>query len=188
MTAQAHAMAPSRLTQVSISDYVRVVILLTLFCIGLAAVVRTGATTQPETASLMAPMFAMFALTAVVFLIMVVVRNATVLRGITSPRYYLAYAAEPPPDWVERPARTFNNLMQVPPLFYVVCTLMLISGRLDQAQVALAWIFVVTRALHAIVYIGWNYLPLRFATFVASFITLAVLWARLMNASQAICS
>jgi hypothetical protein len=29
------------------------------------------------------------------------------------------------------------------------------------------------------VYIGWNYLPLRFATFVASSITLAVLWTRL---------
>jgi hypothetical protein len=83
-----------------------------------------------------------------------------------------------PPEWVERPARVFNNLMQVPPIFYLLCVLMLHTGRVDAAQLVLAWTFVAARYAHALVYAVWNYLPARFGTFVASFIALVVLCVR----------
>ena len=34
------------------------------------------------------------------------------------PSSWRSWATEAPPDWIERPARTFGNLMEVPTLFY----------------------------------------------------------------------
>jgi hypothetical protein len=174
---QAAQPSASRVT-VRVADYVRVGSALGLFCLGLWFVCRASPGPQPAAERLISPMFALVALTALVWLGVVLVRNTTVLLGITSPAYYADYATAHPPDWVERPARTFNNLMQVPVLYYVVSLLMLVTGRFDTTQIALAWIFVATRALHAVVYIGWNYLPLRFGLWVAGCISVGVLWFR----------
>jgi hypothetical protein len=125
-----------------------------------------------------APMASLVALTGIVWLAMVLVRNLTILRGITSSRYYIDYASETPAEWVERPARTFNNLLQLPMLFYVVCLAILITHECDRAQVLLAWLFVVLRLVHSTIYIGWNHVPTRFTAWVAGSITLGVLWWR----------
>jgi hypothetical protein len=66
----------------------------------------------------------------------------------------------------------------VPTLFYVICLLMLVTRRADEAQEALAWTFVAWRALHAALFITLNSLPYRFASWVSSCITLGVLWYR----------
>jgi len=128
---------------------------------------------------LIAPMIALFALTALVWLIMVVVRNLAVIRGDTSIRYFSDFKSDAPSDdRLERPARTFNNLMQVPTLFYVICILMLVVKETDNAQIILAWIFVAFRYFHAIIYIAVNWVPYRFATWASSSITLGVIWFR----------
>lgn len=128
---------------------------------------------------LASPMIAMFALTAVVWLLMVISRNAAVLFGAASVRYFRDYKTDPPGEWIERPARTFNNLMQVPTLFYVVALLMIGLRDIDSSQVSLAWMYVATRAIHAAIYVLFNYVPLRFAFYAVSCITLAAMWARL---------
>ena len=51
-------------------------------------------------------------------------------------------------------------------------------SKIDSSQIYLAWIFVVTRAVHAIIYIGFNHVPCRFATYAVSCITLGTMWAR----------
>jgi hypothetical protein len=48
-----------------------------------------------------------------------------VLMGAASVEYFRDYKGLPPREWIERPARTFNNLMQVPTLFYVVALLLI---------------------------------------------------------------
>jgi hypothetical protein len=96
--------------------------------------------------------------------------------------YYQNYRNDAPPEWIERPARTFMNLLEIPVLFYVACLLMLATQHCDRAFVLLATTFVATRVVHAIVYIGINHVPTRFATFVAGSVTLAVIWSRLASA------
>lgn len=128
---------------------------------------------------IVAPMIAMFTLTAAVWLLMVIYRNGAVLLGAVTVRYFRDCGPDAPPEWIERPTRTFNNLMQAPTLFYVVALLMIALRKIDASQVSLAWIYVATRAIHAAVYILFNYVPLRFAFYAASCITLAVMWARL---------
>jgi hypothetical protein len=139
--------------------------------------VRGSASPMPA-AALIRPMLALFALTALVWLVMVVARNVAVLRGQASLRYFVAYQAELPGEHIERPARAFDNLMQAPTLFYVICSLMLITQRADTHQYALAWAFVALRAVHAALFITLNRVPVRFAAWVSSCIALGMLWYR----------
>lgn len=131
---------------------------------------------------LVSPMAALFMLTVLVWLIMVVARNVAVIRGHASIRYFADYKSNiPVDDRFERPARTFNNLMQVPALFYVICLLMLVVKDADNVQIALAWAFVAIRCVHAIIYMAVNWVPYRFATWASSCIILGTLWFRFVT-------
>ena len=57
------------------------------------------------------------------------VRNVAVARGRASVRYYETYREGAPDGWIERPAKTYDNLLQIPTLFYLVCVLMIVTGR-----------------------------------------------------------
>ena len=133
--------------------------------------------------ALVRPMLALVIVTFVVWLLTLVVRNAAVIRGLVPVEYFKDNKPSDSVERLERPARTFNNLMQVPTLFYVVCLLMLVMKEADEAQVVLAWTFVGLRAIHAAVYILVNSIPYRFAVWVSSFITLLVIWYRFAAAS-----
>lgn len=161
--------------------------ILAAFVAVLVAVVRmTPASAyngQEATAALLGPVVALVVLTAIVGLMMLVYRNVAVIRGAASPRYFRGYADERPAEWIERPARTYMNLLELPVLFYVVCLLMLTTGKFDAVQVSLAWLFVITRYVHAVIYIGFNHVPIRLAAFLTGFFTLAVLWTRFIQAN-----
>jgi hypothetical protein len=131
---------------------------------------------KPE--ALIQPVVALVGLTALVWCLMVVWRNLAVIRGNVPVRYFRTYASDAPAEWVERPTRAYMNLLELPLLFYVACALMLVTGKFDGAQVALAWVFVLTRYVHAFIHIGFNYVPLRFTAFFAGSVTLGVLWVR----------
>jgi hypothetical protein len=164
--------------QPTLGNYAAVTGLLACFGVALyAGVARIGSSPRAAQA-LLGPIFALAALVGLVWLLMLSFRNYAILRNIASATYYAAYQHATPPDWVERPARTFNNLMQIPTMFWLVCVLMMITSRVDAAQLLLAWVFVSARALHALVYMIWNYLPARFGIWTAGTITLVVIWVR----------
>jgi hypothetical protein len=128
---------------------------------------------------LTAPILALAALTAVVWVMMFAFRNAAVARGTASIRYYeLYHPTDAPAGWVERPARAFMNLLEVPVLFYLVCVLMIVTGDFDATQLTLAWVYVAARLVHAIVYIAFNYVPARMIVYVCSCVALIVMWVR----------
>jgi len=128
--------------------------------------------------ALIQPVVALVGLTALVWCLMVAWRNLAVIRGNASIRYFRTFTSDAPAEWVERPTRAYMNLLELPVLFYGACALMLVTGKFDSTQVALAWVFVLTRCVHAFIHIGFNYVPLRFAAFLAGSVTLAVLWIR----------
>jgi hypothetical protein len=128
--------------------------------------------------ALIQPVVALVVLTAIVTLMMVLYRNTALIRRAVSLRYFQTFTVDQPAEWVERPARTYMNLLELPVLFYVVCLFMLTTGRFDSVQVSLAWVFVITRYVHAFIYIGFNYVPLRFVAFLTGVLTLAVIWTR----------
>jgi hypothetical protein len=178
--AQTSVAAPRAVPSVTLADYRNVGLLFVAFIALLCCVPQLveGAGLPPDPALLLGPVFAMVLVVAVVALLMVGSRNLATLRGQVEPRYYLTYSGQEPADWIERPARAFNNLLQLPTLLYVACTLMLITHHVDRAQLAYAWLFVALRALHAVVYIAWNPLPYRFGLWLMGLITLLVIWTR----------
>jgi hypothetical protein len=168
----------SAVPQPTLANYAAVTGLLACFGVALYVGVARAAASVRAPEALLGPIFALAALVGLVWLLMVSIRNYAVLRNIADATYYAAYQHSTPPDWVERPARTFNNLMQIPTMFWLVCVLMMITSRVDGAQLLLAWVFVSARALHALVYMIWNYLPARFGIWTAGTITLVVIWVR----------
>jgi hypothetical protein len=176
--ASASSSAAAQTNQPTLRDYAVVTTLLAIYAALLALAVRSASGAELDKEQLIAPMAAMFALTALVWLLMVLFRNYATLRGLASADYYRTYSVAAPADWIERPARTFNNLMQVPTLFYVGCLAMMFTGRFDNAQLSLAWIYVATRTVHALLYMVWNPLSYRFGSWAASCICLGTLWAR----------
>jgi len=163
-------------------SYLGVAALLVPFLVILVLVRRGTPTPVSDNLALLPPIFVLVALTAVVLVLAAVVRNVSIIRGQASMRYYETYGDDAPAEWIERPAKTFNNLFQVPLLFYVVCLLMMVSEEIDSIQVTLAWLFVGTRIAHAFIYIVFNRVPYRFAAFIAGFITLMVIWGRFASA------
>ena len=164
------------------ATYLLIGVILSAFVAVLAAVVWTTPASahiaQGAAAALIQPLVALVVLTAIALLMAVVYRNVAVIRGAASQRYFRTFTDDKPAEWVERPVRTYMNLLELPVLFYLVCLLMLTTGRFDAVQVSLAWVFVITRYLHAFIYIGFNHLPLRFAAFLTGVFTLAVIWTR----------
>lgn len=137
---------------------------------------REAMAVAPE--ALVPALFAMFGLSALVWILMAGLRNAMVMLGRVSMRYYHSYANDAPAEWIERPARTFNNLMQVPLVFYAVCLIAMALDRVDTVQVSLAWMFVVLRVVHALIMLAWNFVPYRFAAYNAAMIALVALALR----------
>lgn len=160
--------------------YIAVGLVISVFITLLIAVIHNTPVADnelnPET--LIMPVVALAGLTAIVTIMMVVYRNLAFIRGMASERYFQTYSSDAPAEWIERPSRSYMNLLELPVLFYVICLLMLTVGKFDNVQVVLAWIFVATRYIHAIIHIGFNYVPFRFAAFFAGFITLVVIWVR----------
>jgi hypothetical protein len=163
------------------SVYLLIGAILAAFIAMLAAIVTAvpGAAQfawKPE--ALIRPVVALVGLTALVWGLMVVWRNLAVIRSRVALRYFQSYASDAPAEWIERPTRAYMNLLELPVLFYVACALMLATGKFDGVQIALAWLFVLIRCIHAFIHIGFNYVPLRFAAFFAGSVTLGVLWVR----------
>jgi len=124
---------------------------------------------------LLGPVVALLALTGVVFLLMLGARHGSILLRQAPIDFFRNFDGAQIPDWVERPARTFNNLMQVPTVFYSACAFMLQTGLVDSVQVRLAWAFVAARIAHAFVFIGWNTVRWRFAMAMLAFVSVGII-------------
>ena len=155
---------------------------LSLAVLGLAGAgivaLATRASSPVDPRLLVKPMLAMFGLTAAVLLFLFVWRNVFIATGRASANFYLDYQSNPPAEWIERPSRVFNNLMQAPTLFYVVALLMMVTPWADGVEVELAWIFVGLRTLHAAIYLALNRLLWRGASYALSVVALCAMWAR----------
>lgn len=160
------------------ATYLMIGVVLATFVAVLVAVVRATPAPVVQGKALIQPVVALVVLTAIVALLMAVYRNVALIRGAVSARYFRTYTADGPAEWVERPARAYMNLLELPVLFYVACLLMLTTGRYDSVQVSLAWLFVATRYVHAFIHVGFNHVPLRFTAFLSGVLTLVVIWTR----------
>lgn len=73
-------------------------------------------------------------------------------------------------------AENFQNLFEVPVLFYALCALLVATHSVSTLFVLGAWIFVVLRGLHSLVHCTYNQVMHRFILYVLSTLTLFALW------------
>ena len=90
----------------------------------------------------------------------------------------IALSREPWPQQEKRVSNAFDNQFQMPVLFYVGCGLALYMGA-TWIEVALAWLFVVSRIAHAAVFATTNNVVQRFSAYTAGVAMLVLLWADL---------
>lgn len=121
------------------------------------------------------PMFAMAALSFGVMLALMRRRIGEIrarripLRTIATSRGMTALEDVAPAD-------NFRNLFEMPVLFYAACMVVTVAHATTAPLVALAWTYVVLRALHTAIHLGANRVRHRFLAFAASAIVLLALW------------
>jgi|SRR6185369_3075551 len=73
-------------------------------------------------------------------------------------------------------ANCYNSQFQIPVLFYVLTILAIMTRHADILFLVMAWLFVITRLVHAYIHTGTNYVPHRFNAFAAGVLILLLMW------------
>lgn len=97
-------------------------------------------------------------------------REGTMTRGEGSPRTY---------GWPDRARNVqdcFHNQLELPILFFALVPLAILARKADLLFVAMAWVFVALRVLHAFEHTGSNRLKRRFPLFAAGAAVLLAMW------------
>src|SRR5205085_7993149 len=116
------------------------------------------------------PLFVQVGLTFALLLAMVTARTGAIRSGETR----LGDIALRQPNWPERPtqiANCFSNQFEIPVLFYVLIALALPLRHADLVIVVLAWLFVVTRLIHAGIFVVSNDVQQRSLAWFAGVLT-----------------
>lgn len=82
------------------------------------------------------------------------------------------------PEQVNYASFNFQNLFELPVLFYVLCLLLYLADTVAVVDLALAWTFVAGRAIHSAIHITVNDVRLRFTAYVFSALALWGLFGR----------
>ena len=121
------------------------------------------------------PLFVQVALTFGLLIWMASARTASVSRGETKMRdIALGQSA-----WPAKPTQISNcydSQFQVPLLFYVLVVLAWITKQADLLFVVMAWIFVLSRLVHAYIHTSSNHVPTRFRAFAFGMLVLLIMW------------
>jgi len=100
-------------------------------------------------------------------------------RSITSGETKIRDIALRQPGWPERATaigNCFANQFEVPVLFYVVIALTLPLRHADLFIVAMSWVFVVTRFLHAGIFVTSNDVRTRSLAWFAGVLVVFAMW------------
>jgi hypothetical protein len=81
------------------------------------------------------------------------------------------------PPRVQQISNSYHSQFQLPVLFYVLTLLAIATHKADLLFVVMAWLFVVSRLVHAYIHTSTNYVPHRFRAFAAGFFILLAMWA-----------
>lgn len=73
-------------------------------------------------------------------------------------------------------ANAFRNQFEIPVLFYLLMIVAVITKQADTILIALAFVFVATRYVHAYIHVTTNRMPQRFYAYITGVAVLLVMW------------
>lgn len=121
------------------------------------------------------PLFVQVALTFALLFWMASSRIGALKSGKTT----LGDTALGQPNWparVQQICNCYHNQFQLPLLFYVLTIVAIMTRHADFLFVVMAWLFVLTRLVHAYIHTGSNYVRHRFNAFAAGVFILLAMW------------
>jgi len=122
------------------------------------------------------PVFALAALTFGIGLWLARLRFAAVKRGDLDPRYFAINQGGEIPEYLAKVNNNYNNLLELPILFYIITILLYITDRVEPTQLILAWIFVASRYVHSYIHTTYNNIRHRLRSFMIGVTALIVMW------------
>jgi len=124
------------------------------------------------------PVLAMVALTFVAFIRMGAGR-ASAMKSGADPAYYRAHQGTPEPESAAVGARHWDNLFELPTLFYAACITAFALGAVSEWTLAFAWGYVAARVAQSAIHITYNNPAHRGIAFVLGVVLLFALWINL---------
>jgi hypothetical protein len=121
------------------------------------------------------PVFVLVGLTFALLLGMATMRTRALAGGETR----MKDVALGEPNWPTRAAQIgncFSNQFEIPLLFYILIAIALPLRRADLVIVLLSWVFVVTRFVHAGIFVTSNDLRQRGPAWFAGVLVLFAMW------------
>lgn len=126
-------------------------------------------------AAILLPVFVQVGLTFAVLLRLGLVRAAAIRAGaVEHDRVVIDETGWP--ATVRQAGNCFRNQFELPVLFYAVMILALVTRQADGLFILLAWVFVLSRIVHAVVHVTGNDIRLRFPSFLVGVLVLFVMW------------
>jgi len=125
--------------------------------------------------AILAPVFAQVALTFALLVWTGSSRVAALRAGEVRMRD-VALAQRAWPDRVRQIGNALNNQFETPILFYVLVVLAVHARRADLLFVAMSWLYVLARLVHAYVYATSNVVARRFQVFLVGTMVLMLMW------------
>lgn len=132
--------------------------------------------------SLVYPAAAMVALTLAVGAFVFSVRVSHIRKGLIKIGYFrvLDNKGSEVPEFLIRAGRQYDNLMQLPMLFYATIAIAL-AVRVDSQLILIsAWLFVLTRAMHSYIHLGSNHVMRRAQAFFAGWFCIIAMWIAIL--------
>lgn len=126
------------------------------------------------------PLFAMVVLTAVVGLMTAFTRIRSAYSGEVDPRYFRLMSNYQITDRVAKYGRNFDNLFEVPTLFYAALITALAIDFYTPVLLYSAWVFVALRVIHSGIHLSYNHPLHRFVPFFLSFLCVLVMWIQIV--------
>lgn len=120
------------------------------------------------------PVLAQVALTIVMYALLAI-RKAKVVRSGGFNRQSTALDNKAWPADVVKVSNNIDNQFESPILFYVVCLVLYSTNGVSVTVLALAWVYVLSRCVHAYVHTHSNYVPARLRVFMVGIVVLVLL-------------
>jgi hypothetical protein len=124
------------------------------------------------------PVLVLVALTLVAFVRLALGRTAAIKAG-HDPAYYRAHLGAPEPEAAAVGARHWDNLFELPTLFYAACITAFVLGAVGRWTIYFAWAYAVARVLQSLVHMTNNNPAQRGGLFSLGVLFLFALWANI---------
>ena len=130
--------------------------------------------------SLVYPMASLVALTFIMMYLLWHLRVQAVRTKKISPRYFKLNKGGDLPDSAIAVNQNYENLLELPVLFYTVCIIAIILNQSAEYFVIHAWVFVALRFIHSYIHTTYNHILHRLFVFALSGFVLLSMWVKVI--------